>query len=280
MNFLAKIENFINVILIKLGEWLWKIIPEPMKKLCLAFGKKYDALQTFFKQLPQKVLNLVLKLVAYAKTSLFTDAKNALSETYKNAFAQYKGKKPEGFDKFKRLFLTPFLMMGQWLSGLSPGQILLLLTFSGGSVLAVIGIGFSGNKLVSGNFDIGRGPASVEEVKFERPVYYKSQTRHLEVTNLRLPVYQAKVNEIRSVDIDFIATMSNRNAKVFLEKHEFQLRDHLILQIEPMVATFPLEEEGKEIIRKKIENDINEFLIQNDVDGKVVQIKITYMLAN
>jgi hypothetical protein len=174
----------------------------------------------------------------------------------------------------------PFLVVAQWVQGLSPAQALLLLGFSGASILSVIGIGFSGHKLAKNHLDDGRAPASVDEILYERPGYYKKQTRHFEVSNFRLPVYVAQVNEVRSVDIDFTATMSNRNAKMYLEKREFQLRDHLINNIEPSVSSFPLEEEGKEIIRKKVWMEINDYLKENKIEGEVTELKITYVLAN
>jgi flagellar basal body-associated protein FliL len=89
-----------------------------------------------------------------------------------------------------------------------------------------------------------------------------------------------KLNEIRSIDIDFSATMSSRMSRMKLAKMEFELRDHLILNVEPMVASFPLEEEGKEILRKKLTLEINDFMIANKIEGEVQEIKLIYILGN
>ena len=282
MNFLEKIENAINFLLIKLGELMLKAIPSPVKKVFAKLGEWCRYLADNFRQLPALTKSFLLALMAKVKSSALSfDYKAALLETHKKAMAQYKEKSPDGMGAMKKFFMTPFLMMGQWLQGLSPSQSLLLLTFSCASILSVIGIGFSGHKLMHGQSEASRTPASAtEEVLYQRPDYYKKQTRFLELTNLRLPVYVANVNEIKSVDIDFSATMTNRNSRMFLEKHEFHLRDHLILQMEPSVASFPLEEEGKEIIRKKLLAEINDFLKINEVDGEVLELKITYVLAN
>lgn len=282
MGFLEKIENLINLLLIKLGELIVKAIPGPLKTL---FAKISGAIQFIilnFKRLPSLAKTFIINLIGKTKsTAMSIDYKAALVETYKKAMAQYKEKSPQGMSTMKTVFLTPFLMIGQWLQGLSAAQAMLLLTFTGASFLAVIGIGFSGQKLASSGQSADRAPASAEEVvEYQRPEYYKKQTKFFEVTNLRLPVYFAKVNEIRSVDIDFTATLSNRNSRMFLEKHEFHLRDHLILQIEPSVASFPLVEEGKEIIRRKLLVEINDFLKLNEIEGEVTELKITYVLAN
>lgn len=282
MNFLVKIENAINFLLNKLGELIYKAIPAPVKAVFAKISAALLWLSQNMKSLPSLSKTFLIAFISKTKSSaLGFDYKAALSETYKKAMAQYKEKSPESAGKIGTVLLTPFLMIGQWLKGLSAAQSMLLLSFSCASILAVIGIGFSGHKLMNTHGEDGRTPASVpEEVAYERPDYYKKQTKHLDISNLRLPVYVAQVNEIRSVDIDFTATTTNRNARMFLEKHEFQLRDHLILQLEPSVASFPLEEEGKEIIRRKLLNEVNDFLKQNEIEGEVSELKITYVLAN
>jgi flagellar basal body-associated protein FliL len=283
MNFLEKIENLVNLLLIKLGELAYKAIPKPLKNIIENFQAKKEVFVLFLKKLPALIKVFILNLVGKTKSTALTfDYKAALVETYSKAMAQYKERSPAGMGKLKTLFMTPILMLGQWLKGLSATQSLLLLSFSCASLLAIIGIGFSGRKLAGNHLDISRGPASdLEElVAYERPEYYKKQTRFFDMTNLRLPVYFAKVNEIISIDIDFSATMKNRTSKMFLEKHEFHLRDHLILQIEPSIASFPLEEEGKEIIRRKLLLEINDFLKLHGVEGEVLELKITYVLAN
>lgn len=281
MNFLAKIETAINFLLNKLGELLYKAIPAPVKALLAKISMMAQWLVSFFKRLPSLTITFIKTTMTKSKSAVGSvDWKAALSETYKKAMSELKEKSPESAGKIGTVFLTPFLMIGQWLKGLSAAQSMLLLSFSCASILAVIGIGFSGHKLMHSESDQGRFPASSEEISYDRPDYYKKQTKHFDLTNLRLPVYVAQVNEIRSVDVDFTATLSNRNARMFLEKHEFHLRDHLILQLEPSVASFPLEEEGKEIIRRKLLVEINDFLKQNEIDGEVKELKITYVLAN
>lgn len=281
MNLLEKIENAVNLFLIKLVELIFKSIPQPVKLIFNKLVGYFEWIVANFKQIPNISKKFLLLLFKNAKSAVKAfNYKAALQETYQKAIAHTKESSP-GLGQIKIFFLTPFLIMGQWLKGLSAAQSFLLLTFTTASIISIIGIGYSGKKLVHDQFEMNRLPANtLEEVQYERPDYYKKQTRHFEATNLRLPIYIGEVNEIRSIDIDFTATMSNRNSRNFLQKNEFPLRDHLILQVEPSVATFPLIEEGKEIIRKKILNEINDFLKLNEVEGEVVELKITYVLAN
>lgn len=281
MKFFEKIENAINNLLLKLGELIAKAIPRKIKHFIYSIFQNFEKLKTFFKELPLKVFNFSLKLIKKIKAQASEiNIKAVLTDSLSKVTQSYKDNGAKGAGKFKKIFLAPFYICGVWLKGLTAAQSILLLAFSCASFLSIIGIGFSGKKLMKSTEDISREPASVDEVMYERPEYYKKQTKFFEMTNFRLAVYVAQVNEIHSVDLDFIITLSNRTTKAYLEKHDFYLRDHLILHMEPSVASFPLEEEGKEIIREKLISEINEYLRQNEVDGHVVEVKITYVLAN
>lgn len=283
MKIFEKIEILINGLLIKLSLWVAGLIPQPVKNVwrnLLTFllwpVRKIPELKNF-------IFTLVKSLLAKDKKTFIQELKTSLGETYKKAILEAKAKSPKGMSAAKTFFMTPFLMFGQWLSGLSQGQSLLLLGFSSASFIAMIGIGFSGHKLINDQSETSRHPASSEEeeeVVYDRPLYYKKETRHLQVTSFRLPIYLPKTNELRSVDIDFIATTSNRSSRQYLEKHEFQLRDHLIHEIEPSIASFSLDEEGKEILRQKLHAEINAFLTLNKIQGEVIELQITYVLAN
>ena len=284
MNILEKIENFINKLLVLLIEFvsknLQKIIPPSVKvkieKLNLYLEEKKERLKSAPEYLKAKATSSV------ALVNTVSKIKANLNSTYTAAMAQYQDKKPKSaFDKFKRFGMTPILMISKWLSGLSATQSLVLLTFTAASFLSGVEVIFSGKRLVNSHMESSREPASIEEdVAYERPEYYKKQARHFEINNLRLPVYIGDVNDLKSIDIDFIATVSNREARMYLEKHEFQFRDHLISEVEPMLATFPLEDEGKEILRKKLEKEINAYIKLKGLEGWVTDLKLTYILAN
>lgn len=278
MGLLEKIENFINGLLIKFGELTWRLCPKHFKIFINQILNLYSLFLLFIKQSPQlllKTFKLTFKWVS-SKLSFF---RRSISENYQKYKEVFKAITPPGAGKFKTFLLLPWFLASKWLRGLTAAQTFLLLFFTFGSTLAIIGIGFSGKRVLR-QIESSRAPASQEEITYDRPDYYKKQTKHVQITNLRLPVYFAKVNEIKTVDIDFVATMNNRHSKMFLEKHDFQFRDHVILQMEPSVASFPLEEEGKEIIRQKLIKEINLFLIKHNIEGEVLEVKITFVLAN
>lgn len=287
MGLIEKLENLVNKLLILMGElfmrFLSKITPPGIKKIAVTISGWIERGIHFCKNLPARLIKSAPLILAKIKGTLAEyDFKAKLQESYKAAMVQYANSKPSAkISGFKKTLLTPFLIIGQWLKGLTAPQKVMLLGFTAASILSVINIVSTGNRIVEDQLKANRAPASVEEeVQYERPEYYKKQTRHLDMTSIRLPVYFANVNELRSIDIDFTATLSNRMARMKLELLEFQLRDHLVLNIEPMVANFPLEEEGKEILRVKLLNEINDFMKERQVEGEVSDLKLTYILAN
>ncbi len=283
MEVLNKIEAIINKLLEKLGAFLvikfFKFLPPKI----LLISQKIQAYKNkciqHVKTFPQTIKTKLAVLLVYLKSSLSSFDFKAIFAAFLEKYKIQKTDKNQTSSKLKRVLLTPFLLLNEWIKGMSITQTLLMFGFTGASILASIGMIFSSNRIL--NQTQMRAPASAEiEVLYERPDYYKEDSRHMSISNFRLPVYVAEVNQIRSVDIDFIATMSNRNIKKFLELNEFQLRDHFVNNFEPLIATFPLEEEGKEVIKKKILLEINAFLKLYNKEGNVEDLKITYILAN
>ena len=287
MGIFEKLETFINNLLIRTGDQfmriLMKLISPKLRELLKRIMNWMVKAIAWSKSLPSLVKKNGPTLLAKGKSYFLSfKYKEKFQETYIAAISQYKKSQPGAkVSGFKTLLLTPFLLMCQWLKGLSASQAMLLLTFTSVSVLAGINMVFTGNRLIYEHMKETRSPASVEdEILYDRPDYYKEQSRHLEISGLRLPVYIANLNDLRSIDIDFSATMSNRLSRMTLEKLEFQLRDHLVLNVEPMLPSFPLEEEGKIIIKEKLTVEIKNFMISRHIEGDVKEIKLIYILSN
>lgn len=276
MDFLYKLETIINALILKLGARLLALIPAKVRAFFETFDQRWSKIISFIKALPAFLKEKLPGLKSYAKNF---DVKEKLVGPLKEGLAKYNAGQKEKAGQLKVIFLAPFLIVNQWLKGLTVAQSLLLMFFTGASILSGISIISSSSRLMQGQ-EAGRAPASDEEVPYDRPVYYKKDTKHVTFTNLRLPVYIPEVNQLRSVDIDFTATMTTRESKMFLEKMEFQVRDHLILEIEPSIASFPLTEEGKEIIRHKLTRELNGFLKIHKISGDVEDMKVIYILAN
>lgn len=284
MNLFSKIEDLVNALLIRFQELFWTLVQKATPARVKSFIEKFREKKSLFKAWLKTVPGLLKAWISNQLGVLKSiDIKGKLKESYVAALARTKTNDDEVKGKFKlirKVVMAPVLVVSQWLQGLSVMQSMLLMGFSAASVLAVIGIGFEGQRLAK-HMEADRAPASAEvEDEYPRPSYYKKQTRHVEFSGFRLPVYVPEVNELRTVDIDFIATLSTREDKMWLEKREFQLRDHIILNMEPLTASFPLEDEGKEIIRQKLIAELNDYLVENKRESQVIELKLTYVLAN
>lgn len=287
MGLIEKLENLINKLLLHLGEIfsraLMKIIPAPVLRLFA----KIMAAALWLKNLPMLIIKGLPTFIATAKSfAKGFDFKAKLKETHQLAMASYAKGQDQGSAKLsglKSALLTPFLMLNEWIKGLSVAQTCVLLGFTAASVLAGVGVIYNSNKIITQYAKENRAPASVaveEEITSDRPEYHKQQNRRFDMMGVRLPVFFSTLNQLRSIDVDFSADLSNRLARMKLEKLEFQLRDHLILEVEPMVAAFPLEEEGKDILKDKLRREIKDFMVTNGIEGEVKEVKLTYILAN
>ena len=286
MGFIEKIEAFINRIIMSVlhavAHGLKKITPKFIFYIFEKYQILKDKSKTWLKLAPGIFLKWLIAKIQIVKSQLLSIDYKGIVKENTEFIMQKTGVSPDSskIKKIKALILAPYYLASQWLNGLNTAQALLLITFTGGSLLATIGIFSSGTRIALLE-EAARRPASVEvEAVYDRPDYYKKETKHFDMSSLRLPVFFSDINQLKTVDIDYTATLSNRAAKMYLEKQEFQLRDHLILQIEPIVPSFPLEEEGKDIIRKKLQQEIDQFLVNHGIEGTVEDIKITYVLAN
>ena len=124
-----------------------------------------------------------------------------------------------------------------------------------------------------------RSPASVDE-RLNRPEYLKYKKRTLQVLNIKVPIYVKEVQMVQSVTVDFTVRTSTRFAKQFLEEFEYKLKDHFFLTTEPMISTFPLKEEGKLILKEKIQDELNIFLKEQRVEGEVLEVDLVFLIAS
>lgn len=124
-----------------------------------------------------------------------------------------------------------------------------------------------------------REPASQQQY-IEKPEYQAYDKRTLKVFNVKVPIFQESISAIRSVTIDFTVRTDTRFAKQYLEEYEYKLKDYFFLTVEPVVSEFPLEEEGKSILKDKIQRELNSFLKAHNVEGEVLEVKIIFIIAS
>jgi flagellar basal body-associated protein FliL len=151
-------------------------------------------------------------------------------------------------------------------------------------VVSSVGIIYGINYNVQVIKNKGRKPASIKRLEFKeaRPYYYKQTRKHFHMTHLKLPLYfnkGKKKSGISTLTLDFNIITSNRRTTQFLEMHQFQIRDHLMMNVEQIQSEFPFEDEGKAILKDKIQIEVNNFLHLNKIDGSIDDVQLIYILG-
>ncbi len=259
-----------------------KLTPPFIQKIYAKICAFYSLCIAFIGSIPGKLKKFgIIGFKASKKTIATYPIKEKISEWQKVLQEEAKRKKNDGIvGKLTRPFILLGLYLKNWLDSLSPGHVVLLFVFTVGSILSTMLVVENSKKIALLEDGGARAPASVEEEKIKRPVYYKKQTRDFEIMAVKIPVYFADLNEYRSVMVDFSIILTNRNSKLYLADNEQILRDHIIMNVEPTIAAFNLQSEGKEIIREKLKYEVSEFLKLNNVEGSVEEVKIIYLLAH
>lgn len=124
-----------------------------------------------------------------------------------------------------------------------------------------------------------REPAKVEDFA-DKASYYNRPAKTMIIRNVRIPIFVENVREIRSVTMEFSVRTSTRFAKIYLEEKEHLVRDHLFMNMEPIISTFPIEEEGKRILTEKIQDELNFLLQQEKVEGVVEMVRVLYIIGS
>jgi hypothetical protein len=280
MGLIEKFEELFNKIIFTLFELLSKNIPLPIKVILQKIKNYNLEFKLFLKGLPKKLKEMITVFISFIRNIFKSEKmKPSFSMSYRNLIKNINEQNPQR-GLLKNVIFLPLTIFSFLSKGLSYFHILVLMIFTTGSVISIFAINNSTQSLIKKYTQL-RMPASLEEEAiYDRPEYYKKELRHVEITNLRLPVFFSQLNELKTVDIDFMITTSNRFSKTFIHKHDLHLRDHLLIHLEPILPSLPLDDEGKEIIRKKLISETDEFLKKHKVEGHVIDLKITYILAN
>tara|TARA_Y100000590_G_scaffold281237_2_gene316269 strand:+ start:152212 stop:153051 length:840 start_codon:yes stop_codon:yes gene_type:complete len=130
-----------------------------------------------------------------------------------------------------------------------------------------------------------RAPASemIEEAPSantpeKRPVYYKRQERELRVRNVSFPVYAGR-NPASKLVIDFTFVSSNRYIKEYFFENIHLLKDKLNTSVEQILPNFPLEDDGKRVIKEKIKKEMQVLLNDLKIEGSIEEVHIHSIMA-
>jgi flagellar basal body-associated protein FliL len=218
-----------------------------------AFKKKVEATKAFFQQVAAKLKELKQWRPRIPKKQDFIDFWNFIK-----SLPSYGWKLLWFVSEEKKPFVATALAV------LIPGFLII-----GGLSLYLL--------KKSGYF---RGPAAVvREYKKIRPDYYHQYARTMKIHSINFPVYVESVRGARMLRMDLTLTTSNKYTRNYLNKNYHLVQDRLNSRLEPMIPTFPIEEEGKKIIKAKVQEEIDKLIKELKIDGEVQSVHIHSILS-
>ena len=100
------------------------------------------------------------------------------------------------------------------------------------------------------------------------------------VKDIVIPVYR-KSSSFQKIVVDFHIVSSHRGIKeYFWDGYNVHLiYDRLNSRLAPMALEFPLEEEGKTVIKEKVRREINQLVQELELEGEIREVYIGRILA-
>ena len=283
MNKIALLLDKLNSIIVLLCNYLTslflKIVPPPIieklnkikyylqfpftyikKKYFISVEKTKEASKLYFEK---------LKSEQFKKN--INDKKTNIIETVKFIFTK------AAVLSFLSILLIKFKTVKAWLLSIKPQTFLATLSISAFLSLCGLKVFYKGKGLYDKTI---RKPASIPEIVNKRPVYYKQEKKQYIMQDVTVPIY-AKIdsNEINRLTFDLNLQLSNRFLGHVLRSRENEVKSYVNSQMQPFQADFILTKEGKKIIKKKIRSELNRYLSDQKLEGKVEQIYIEQIIA-
>lgn len=120
----------------------------------------------------------------------------------------------------------------------------------------------------------------IKQVLEGRPKYFLQAEKLTTIKDLNLQLFLEDTKRNRQIWIDFSALSTNRNVTLFLKDHDVEIRDYLNMHVEPLIPQLPIEEEGRQIIKDKIKLEMNNFLKEAGIEGKILEVYVDYLIVS
>jgi hypothetical protein len=115
--------------------------------------------------------------------------------------------------------------------------------------------------------------------KIVRPSYYKIDEKKLRVRNVTIPVYVESITAMKSLVFDITIESTNKYIREYFFENIYLMHDRLNSSLEPVIPTFPMEKEGLEIIRTKVQHELNSLIENLKIKGHVEKVYIHSVIA-
>jgi flagellar basal body-associated protein FliL len=283
---LEKLEEKINQILLIVINWLskvlYKITPSFVHQKIEAFKKKQQIYKGKLKQQKQLLIQSCVNKSKLTFTELKKHKEKFQSVSVKEIAADkiQKSKNKLLATSFKAQFELLFQKLEQLNTLFEKIGKPQLLVATLAVMLIVVGVTsvYDSSREIYSRENPGRIPANVQEYD-EKPDYLSYQKKSATIFKIEVPTFKTNKESLRNLTIDFTLLASNRFTKQFLEFHSEKLKDYFLTNVEPFETSFPLEEEGRIVLKEKILSDLNRFLIEEKVEGEVKEVYIIYSVG-
>jgi len=289
------LEKSFNKFWTKLTAWLnvlfSKLIPKKVKIVYEKTSNKTKAkLNNFSNQVSQKAKQLPGKFKQHSQK--ISELSHKVSHNLEIATSKAKSfniKKVSGKAIFGGLFATILallLKVKTWYLSLRPEAFLgIIVTATVGS-LAGVNIYKSSQKIIE---ETSKGKAELVEkvemaiVPSRRPGYYNLERKTFLVAGLVMPVNfeeTSGANDINSLMLDVEIVCSNRYIREYFLKNEHVLKDKINKTFRPIIPSFPLSREGKDIVKEKLIKEMNALIKELGIDGEIKEIHLVNVIAS
>ncbi len=277
LNLIIKFETLANKGLL----WVFALINKAWRKFCP------QKIQQFFHRSHQFIYVTTPSFLRRQLNTAKAAPKEILSINFKGLFSTALTEGVKAFHELRKksplkaliaIVSVPFIFLLNWARSLHPIHGFILGSFTIGSIFSAAMIGKATYQILYEDF-FHRSPAAVDD-SYIRPDYYKKETRTTSLSSVKIPAIVDGVNGLRSVLIDVSFLASNRETKKILDTSEFSLRDHLIVTLEPVLPQFALTDEGREMLKEKLEIEVNHYLKNHNAPGFVEETHIIHILAH
>lgn len=120
----------------------------------------------------------------------------------------------------------------------------------------------------------------IDQEEIKKPKYHLATLRQYKFENVSLQLLLEDTKRNKQVYIEFVTQTNNREGVQILKHHDVELKDYLMMNVEPVIPGLPLDDEGKRIIRDKIKFEINNYLKHHELETQVEEVFIDYILAS
>lgn len=278
---LSKINVLLVMIFDKIGGFLGSLVPSSIKNFsnktsCSISDRKSKALDRINERW-SKGVGKIDHLKDQAKS---LDLKQKITENSKKTFDSAKAlnyAKVAGF--FTGIIAYVWANFKGLLGQLNPNFLLSSLVV--GSIGIVSGIqAFKSTQDIVNDVTSEEPTRVVASIPSGRAAYYKGTRKQIFIADLKVPMYLKKDHkDMKSLRMEFVFETNTRFSKKFIEAHEYEVRDKIFSEVEPMGPKFLLKPEGKGIIKLKIKQVLNQYLEENNIQGRVKEVSVDSIIG-